>query len=341
MRKPVTGASVWTSESIFRSPTWIHELSPEEVEEVSSALTRARADYPISELTAERFPLPRIAPVLKRAQTLLEDGPGLFLLRGLPCERLSKEEMRYIYWGLGTHLGTAVSQSADGDVLGDVRNIGLNRIYTSNRRGGFHTDSSDVVGLLVLRAAKSGGLTQVASAAAVHNEMLRTRPDLVEELYQPFCWSWIGTQSADELPFFRQPIFSTHRGNFSCCYIPALIRQAQSFPGVPKLAERQTEAMKVLEATAEDERFHFSMHFEAGDLQLLNNHVCIHARTAFEDWEDEERRRHLLRLWLSTSNNRELGPDRSEYWDVRSGAVRAGFGRGRPPIFETTGEQQT
>jgi hypothetical protein len=278
---------------------------------------------------------------LKRAQLLLEDGPGLFLLRGLPCEQLSKEEMRYIYWGLGKHLGTAVSQSADGDVLGDVRNIGLGRIYTSNRRGGFHTDSSDVVGLLVLRSAKSGGLTQVASATAVHNELLRTHPDLLEELYQPFCWSWMGTQPAGEPPYFRQPIFSAFRNKFSCSYIPALIRQAQSFPSVPELTKRQIAAMKALEATAEDERFHFSMHFEAGDLQLLNNHVCIHARTAFEDWEDEGRRRHLLRLWLSTPNNRELGPDRAEYWDIHPGTVRAGFGRGRPPIFETTGELQT
>ena len=99
--------------------------------------------------------------------------------------------------------------------------------------------------------------------------------------------------------------------------------------------------MRLIETTAEDERFHFAERFEPGDVQLLNNHVCVHGRTAFEDWDEPDHRRHLLRLWLSMPNSRALAADRAEYWDTTPGSVRAGFGRGRPPIFETTGEMQT
>jgi hypothetical protein len=234
-----------------------------------------------------------------------------------------------------------VPQSADGDVLGDVRNIGIDsRVYTTNKKGRFHCDSGDVVGLFVLRAAKSGGLTQVASSIAIHNEILKTRPDLLAELYQPFYWSWINTQPAGASRYYRQPIFTYWRGNFSCTFILPLIRAAQALPGVPPLTTRQQDAIDCLERLAEDERFHFAMQFEAGDLQLLNNHVCIHGRTAFEDHDDVDQRRHLLRLWLAVPNSRALDPARAEFWNIEPGSVRGGFGRDRKPVFETTGAAQ-
>ena len=37
----------------------------------------------------------------------------------------------------------------------------------------------------------------------------------------------------------------------------------------------------------------------APDIQLLKNSVILHKRTAYEDWEEPERKRHLLRLWLA------------------------------------------
>ena len=222
--------------------------------------------------------------------------------------------MRLLYWGLGRHIGTAVSQSKDGDILGDVRNVGVDihspqgRGYKSNQRLNFHTDSADVVGLFVLCVAKSGGLSKVASSVAAHNEILRRRPDLLDVLYQPFYWSWNQQEPPGEPPYYRQPIFSMQDGKFACRYIRGQIVNAQRFPEVPRFTPQQIEALDLLDAVTNDENFHITYEFKPGDLQLLNNHTCFHARTAFEDYPERERRRHLLRMWLSVPNSRAAQP---------------------------------
>lgn len=341
MRAPVTGPAAWTARELQSSTAWIHRFTAADIAEITAALQAAKVrGKTIATVEAADFPLPTLASRLATAREVLETGPGAYLFRGVPVAELPKDDLRFIYWALGKHLGIAVSQSADGDVLGDARNIGLDRIYTSNRKGGFHCDSCDVVGLFVLRAAKAGGQTLTASSAALHNEILATRPDLLEALYQKLPWSWLGTQAAGQPPYFHQPIFSSWNGKFSCIYIPALIRMTQKMPGAAQLTPTQIEAMAMLERLCEDGRFNIAMNFEPGDIQFLNNHICIHGRTAFEDWDEPDRRRHLLRLWLAMPNSRALSPDRGEYWDVAPGAVRGGIARGRPPIFETTGEEQ-
>jgi hypothetical protein len=283
--------------------------------------------------------------LLEQARGQLETGPGLFLLRGFTVTAHDKSALRAIYWGLGLHLGTAVSQSKNGDILGDVRNLNVDmnsptgRGYTSNQKLTYHTDSCDVVGLFVLRTAKSGGLSMLASSVAVHNEIARLRPDLLDVLYQPFYWSWQGQEVSGDTPFYRQPIFSVHEGKFSCRYVRTHILSAQRFDEVPRLTQPQQDALALLDSLAGSEAFHFSMMFEPGDIQFVNNHVCLHSRTAFEDFEDEDRRRHLLRMWLSVPNSRALSPVLSTIFrDQRAGAVRGGFpSRTGNIIYQTAG----
>ena len=55
------------------------------------------------------------------------------------------------------------------------------------------------------------------------------------------------------------------------------------------------------------------MDLEPGDIQLLNNSVVLHARTDFVDYEEPERRRHLLRLWLNVETGRSVDPDAFPY----------------------------
>ena len=50
------------------------------------------------------------------------------------------------------------------------------------------------------------------------------------------------------------------------------------------------------------------MQLEVGDLQFVYNHSQLHDRTGFTDWPELEKRRHLLRLWLSMPDDRPL-PD--------------------------------
>ena len=329
----IKGPADWRGPDLVKSDDWIHDWSAAEIAEIERAFATARErGKTLETLAAEDFPLPTVAQRFVIARDQLENGCGLQLFRGFPNERHTKDELRLIYWGMGKHLGTARSQSRVGDLLGDVKDIGVitesagGRGYQSNQRLSFHTDSCDVTGLFVLHTAKTGGLSKLASSVAVRNEIARRRPDLLEVLYQPFYWSWNKQEPADAKPYYQQPVFSEWQGYFSCRFIDGQIKNAQAFPEVTRFTPAQIEARAMIDDLANSEEFNFSMMFQPGDLQLVNNHTCFHSRTAFEDWPEPERCRHLLRMWLSMPNSRPLSPMMGTiYQDQRAGAVRGGF----------------
>lgn len=347
MYRIIEGPAAWRGSELAAADDWIHEFSPQEIAEIESALHGAKAaGTTLETLSRDDFALPTVAKCLAHARDFLENGKGIYQFRGITIGNYSKDDLRLMYWGIGRHIGTAVSQSKDGDILGDVRNVGVDihsprgRGYKSNQRLNFHTDSADVVGLFALCVAKTGGLSKVASSAAAHNDILRRRPDLLDVLYQPFYWSWNQQEPPGAPPYYRQPIFSMQDGKFACRYIRGQIVNAQRFAEVPRLTPAQIEALDLLDAVTNDESFHITYAFKPGDLQLLNNHTCFHARTAFEDYPERERRRHLLRMWLSVPNSRPLSPAMGTiYQDRRPGAVRGGFpSRTGRHIYESTGE---
>jgi hypothetical protein len=347
MRGIIEAPAAWRGSDLATARDWIHEFSAEEIAEIEDALrgAKARGKTPAT-LTRDDFPLPTVAKRLAFARDFLENGKGIYQLRGINIDGYSKDDLRLTYWGLGHHIGTAVSQSKDGDILGDVRNVGVDihspqgRGYKSNQRLNFHTDSADVVGLFVLRVAMRGGLSKVASSVSAHNEIARRRPDLLEVLYQPFYWSWNQQEPPGEPPYYPQPIFSMQDGKLACRYNPSYINGAQRFPEVPRLTAQQIKAMDLLDSITNDEAFHVTYEFRPGDLQLLNNHTCLHARTAFDDYPEHDRRRHLLRMWLSVPNSRPLSPALGTiYQDQRPGVVRGGFpSRTGRHIYESTGD---
>ena len=333
MARLITGPADWRGPDLVKSTAWVHDWSKHEIAEIERAFATVRErGKTLETLTAADFPLPTVSGLFATARAQLENGCGLQLFRGFPNERYTKDELRLIYWGMGKHLGTARSQSRVGDLLGDVMNFGVitesagGRGYQSNQRLNFHTDSCDVTGLFVLHVAKEGGLSKLASSVAVRNKIARRRPDLLEVLYQPFYWSWNKQEPPGEKPYYQQPIFSEYEGYFSCRYIDGQIKNAQAFPEVPRFTAAQIEARALIDELANSKEFNFSMMFQPGDLQLVNNHTCFHARTAFEDWPEKERHRHLLRMWLAMPNSRPLSPLMSTiYQDQHAGAVRGGF----------------
>ena len=342
----INGPADWRGPDIEKRTDWIHNFSPSEIREIMDASAHAKAKgATLPTLTREEFPLPTVSQRLAEAREVLENGPGLYQFRGINIEGHSKDDLRLIYWGIGKHMGTAVSQSKDGDLLGDVRDVGLKtdspggRGYKSNSRLSFHTDSCDVVGLFVMRVAKAGGRSLLASSLAIHNEIARTRPDLLEVLYQPFEWSWQLQEAPGQSPHYSQPLFANKDGKFSCRYIRGHIKNGHSFPGVPALTPKQVEALDYFDALAWSDRFHFSFMFKPGDLQFVNNHVMLHSRTEFTDWPEPDRRRHLLRMWMSVPNSRPLSEAmKTIYGDGKPGAVRGGFPtRTGKYIYESTG----
>ena len=347
-RLEIQSPANWRSADLAPRRDWLHRLTAAEIAEIDDAYRRFKASgLTLAGLRREDVPMPRFTAVAAHALDALEHGPGMFMIRGLAVERYTTDDARAIYWCLGKHLGTAVSQSDEGDVLGDVRDIRVPadsprfRAYKTSGAAAFHTDSCDVAALFVLRAAKSGGVSMVASSVAVHNEIRRIRPDLLEILYQPYFWSMQGQERDGEAPFYPQPIFTEADGSFSCRYIRGQIRNGQRFPAAPRLTPLQIEALDLIDRIAADPAFHIVTNFQPGDLQLCNNHVVMHARSAFEDHPEPERQRHLLRMWLSVPNSRPLSPLLSRiYQDRRPGAVRGGFPAKIPGriVFETSAE---
>jgi hypothetical protein len=182
------------------------------------------------------------------------------------------------------------------------------RIYQTRERQNYHTDSCDVVGLLCLHPAKSGGLSSLVSSLTIFNEMRKRRPDLARLLFKRIETDRRGEVPAGEKPFFCIPVFNWHSGLLSAVYQRSYIESARRFPDVPPLTPEQIEALDLFDKLANDPALHFRMELQAGDLQLVHNHTLLHDRTAFEDWPEPERKRHLLRLWLAPKTARPLPP---------------------------------
>ena len=324
--------AAWLAEDLKDPREWMIHLSDEQIAGIDAA-ARACSEIDIAAVSKDDFPLPSFKKLVDDVLERLEHGRGLAVLRGFPALNYTKEQLRKIYWGLGKHFGTAVSQSSKGDLLGDVMDFGQDvnsstgRGYMSKQTLGFHSDTSDVVCLMVLRAAKSGGLSLICSSLAIRNEIEKTRPELLAVLYQPFYWSWKGQEAPGERPYYEQPVYSEHNGKFASRDIKSHILSAgQDFPELPSLSKVQMEALTLINTLANDPKFHISMMFEPGDMQFLNNHVTLHSRTEFEDFKEPDRKRHLLRMWLSVPNSRELSPLLGTiYREQASGAVRGGF----------------
>jgi hypothetical protein len=309
------GASVWTAAEMKATTRWIYQVTSRDLAEIDGALAEVRAQGLSVPFGKEKFPLAGFADTLQKLRHEIEDGSGVVLMRGLPVDRYGLEGSRLVYWGLGAHIGRALAQTPRAELLIDVRDTGGDqykdptaRGYHTHRRLPFHNDQGDVVGLLCLRGARSGGLSCIASAAAIHNEILATRPDLLAVLYQPYYCDVRGEQPPGRKPYYAEPRFSTWQGRLFCMHGRTYIDSAQRFPDVPRLTPQMVEAMELIDKLAGSERFRLDMDFQPGDIQFLNNHVVVHSRTDFEDFDEPERKRHLLRLWLRTPAYAELPP---------------------------------
>jgi len=323
-----TGAAAWYGPEISKRDDWLMPLGAAEVAEVEAAtkaLVARNAD--IAAIAARDFPLPTLGAKLRaRVDDEVLNGRGFLLLRGLPVERWSMAESATAFFGLGAHLGSARSQNGKGHVLGHVQDLGFDvkdpnvRIYQTHERQTYHTDSCDIVGLLCLKTAKSGGLSALVSSTTIFNEMRRQRPDLLQLLFQPLATDRRGEVPAGQKPYFEIPVFNWHKDYLTAIYQRQYIDSAQRFADAPRLSAAQIEALDMFDRLANDPKLNLFMEFKPGDVQLVHNHTMLHDRTGFEDWPEPERRRHLLRLWMAAAGGRPL----PEIFAQRYGQVTIG-----------------
>lgn len=305
-RSAIASPAVWCAADVADPATWTIELTDDQRDELAAVARSARAaGHTPATLSRDDAPLQALHDLLGRVVADLAHGRGFVLLRRFPVDLLTVEEVELAYVALGLHLGTPVSQDAAGTLLGHVRDERVERtgpevrLYRTRERQDFHTDGADIIGLLCLHGARTGGESKLASSHAVYNEILRRRPDLLEVLYEPMWWDRNGEEGPGEDPAFPLPIVSDVDGTPRFFYIGWYIRDAQRHPQVPRLTAAQGEVLDLVEAIANDPVFHVDMDFRPGDVQLLNNAVILHSREAYEDQDDPDQRRHLLRLWLA------------------------------------------
>ena len=292
-------------EMAARPERWVWQLAPDQVADLDEASARLDASgRHIVTITAEDAPLPRLAARLAEMKQDLLYGIGFGLIRGVPVEGYGLRRSAIAFWCIGAHLGAAVSQNAKGHVLGHVRDLGFDyakpsaRGYQTAERLPYHCDMGDVVGLLSLRTSRSGGLSSIVSSVALYNAMVERRPDLARVLMQPTYRDRRDEVPEGGKPWYPMPVFNPHGGYLFTHFVRSTIRKAQRFPEVPRIAPEQAEAFDYLDALANGPDLHLDMEFLPGDVQFLCNHTILHSRTKYVDWDEPERKRHLLRLWL-------------------------------------------
>jgi len=341
-RQALAGPSLWSGADLAASADWRFRLTPAMTEELDTALRRL-GGRSWEALRPGDFAAPLTAGLLAQVAAQLEQGRGLALVSGLPVERYDEADLRRLWYGLGLLLGRPVSQSNAGLRMKIIQDEGAaapalhGKVETANGTflGSysravstgplrFHTDRSDVVGLLCAGQSASGGLSKVASTLAVHNELLGRRPDLLELLWQPYPRSRLGEEAGGENLHYLLPIFGLRDGQITSHYSRTFIEASQLQPGAPRLSAAQVEAMDLLHQVA-DELCH-RMTLAPGDLQFVNNHVVYHARDAFTNDPGTGQVRRLFRLWLAMPNSRALPMDHAVLWgDVAAGALRGGI----------------
>lgn len=331
---PVASPAAWKAAEMADASKWTYVLRGEEIDELKAIVADVKArELPLTEVTRVDVALPRLGTALSRIRQDLIHGRGFALIRSLPLDEWDRYETMIAYWALGLQFGDPVSQNAKGHLIGHVKDIGHDyrtnvnhRAYQTHLEITPHTDSCDIVGLLCLRGAKSGGLNTLASSVAIYNHMLEHCPELAEELTQPVYFDRRGEVPAGKKPYYQIPIFNRYDDVLTTIYAPRYLYVVTRHPEVPELTERRRAAYAMLDKLAMDDEFRLDMDFQRGDVQLVFNHVILHSRTEYEEYEDPALKRHLLRLWLSAADCRPLPASFEErYGPISPGAKRGGI----------------
>lgn len=307
---PIAGPAAWRGDELVRRGDSQVRLSAVEISELEAAMATARkTGKPLTQLTVADFPLPQLGGRIAAWAHSLGRGSGVQIIRGIPVERYAQEDCERLFFCLGLHLGTPGAQNRNEELLGHVRSEGLSyqaanvRGYRTSAALAYHCDLADVVGLFCLRTAKSGGRSRFVSSVTVWNELHARRPDLALRLFQPLQYD---TRGDGGLNFFPLPPCRYAAGQLRTCYHADYFRSAQQHPGARPLHPDDAEMLDLYDEISATPGLFLEMDFEPGDIQLLNNHTVLHARSEYIDHDEPARKRHLLRLWLSLPQSTPL-----------------------------------
>lgn len=298
----------WDASDVANAEEWTLQLTEHDLSEIEAAVKLARPKAgDLLSIAREDFPLPNLSRRLRVLENELINGRGFGLIRGVDKGVYNNDDMCLIYWGIGAHLGMPWPQNKHGHMLGDVTDQG--KTYDDpevrgNELGGialpFHTDGSDLVGLMCLENGIDGGESAICNSVAVYNQMVREAPDLAAELFKPQPYDFRGEQAPGGRPWYLMPVFTEFQDRLFVRYIRGYILASQRHESAPRISAKAEEAMQYLDALIEDPKHHVYMALQPGDMQFINNYHVLHGRKAYQDDRGSGRVRHLKRLWLET-----------------------------------------
>ena len=273
-----------------------------------AAIHLASKEGEVTDATQHDLPLDELEETIEKVRNEILNGTGMVLLRGFPVDRLSSREIAFFFWGIGLGLGTAVSQSVMGEKLGhviDTTDIDPHaRAYRNRTELTPHTDPSDILAFLCIYPGATGGISHFVSSLTIYEEISKNNPEVLEILQRGFHYHRFGEQEPDcpDITPWRIPVFSVNQGKLSCRYVKEFIEIAADENPQAVLSTEEKEALEIFETTAQREDLRVTFTLQPGELILANNYTVLHARTAFTN--HPERKRELLRLWLTTKPTR-------------------------------------
>jgi TfdA family taurine catabolism dioxygenase TauD len=304
--QPVSHPAAWYgADMVAQAEQWRIPFTAAEISELESVGQRLLDQKLSLELISKsNFEVPRVGEKLQRVAQEVHTGRGFCVLRGLPVQQWGEALTSIIYWGMGHHLGKPGVQNPQGEKLGHVKDYreggaqSMQRLYRTASNIGFHCDGAQAVGLLCLNTAKSGGASRIASSVTVFNELLETDPDLAKRLFEPVYMDRRNEQPVGEPPCTPIQPCCFEPPNLRTFYHSEYYRSAVRHPGYEP-DERTQKLLDRYDEIANSARVFLDMWLQPGDIQLISNYTVIHARTAYEDFDDPQKKRHLLRLWLN------------------------------------------
>lgn len=333
MFKDFDTSAAWNPDQLREKKDWVFEVESVAASHVAKNIKNVfNPNKHFFDYDREEFDLEPILENIFIAAKKAYFGYGISLVKGLPRDLLNEKEFKLLIWALGLHLGVARPQGVASQYISEVKAIGMDyrsnagRGYNSNAKLDFHTDGCDIVGLACYNKAKQGGQSLIASSVTAWEKLFFERPDLAEVAKGNFYFSHNEEQIPGESPVYVQPLFDIADGYLFGKWNWNRVRTAQKLENIPILTPIQIECINYLEEILRRPDVLFSTWFEPGDLQFINNHVILHSRTSFKDFDEQYRKRLLIRIWIAPPYSLKLPDSWKDFWrTTKPGTVRGGI----------------
>lgn len=236
-------------------------------------------------------------------------SPGLLLLK-TDHEGLNDDQLKSLYYLISKGFGKLNNRYGE---LFEVRDRNLDYtkeaipVSKTNATTGFHTDSTalhyspDIVGLLCLQQAKSGGESILANAADLFMWMNDVQPESIKVLSEPIIRDIITPgqeKNIESIQKNRFPVFSFDDNGFKFRYMKYWILSGHKRCNM-EVSPLLKEALDAIEEYFTKKGINLRYTMKRGDMLFVNNNFICHNRTSYIDDIEKGIKRTLVRTWIN------------------------------------------